>query len=164
MSSGAEQGPTSSVHDSARTTPRVAFWLGFAGLLPQALALTAVLAGNPEGRFTALALAYAYAALILSFLGGMWWGLAAQANGRAPMWVWFAAVAPSLIALASALPSATGEAWPGPSLALLGVALLGSLGVDYKLRSAGLCPAWWWRLRVPLSAGLGTMTLAIAWA
>jgi hypothetical protein len=140
--------------------PRLALWLGLAGLIPQILAFIAVAAGQPEGRFTALALAYAYAALILSFLGGMWWGLAAQARGPVPHWVWVAAVAPSLIALASAMPWAFGSRWPGPSLALLGVALLASLGVDYRLKAAGLCPAWWLTLRLPLSVGLGLLTMA----
>jgi hypothetical protein len=43
----------------------------------------------------------------------------------------------------------------------LGLALLGSLAVDYKLDAAGLCPDWWLRLRLPLSIGLGVLTLAI---
>ncbi len=143
--------------------PPLAQWLGYAGLLPQILALVAVAAGEPGGRFTALALSYAYAALILSFLGGLWWGLAAQARVPVPRWVWFAAVAPSLIALVSAVPWATGDAWPGPSMALLGLSLIGSLLVDYRLRAEGLCPSWWLRLRLPLSIGLGVLTLAIGY-
>ncbi|MEG3166130.1 DUF3429 domain-containing protein [Sphingomonas sp. PB2P19] len=146
-------------HRAAKVVPPLPLWLGLAGLIPQLLAFIGVAAGEPEGRFTALALAYAYAALILSFLGGMWWGLAAQARTAVPRWVWVAAVVPSLIALLSALPWAFGDRWPGPSLALLGLALLGSLGVDYRLRAAGLCPAWWLRLRLPLSIGLGLLTL-----
>jgi len=143
--------------------PPLARWLGYAGLLPQILAFIAVAAGDVGGRFTALALSYAYAALILSFLGGMWWGLAAQARRPVPRWVWFAAVAPSLIALLSAVPWATGDAWPGPSMGLLGLSLLWSLLVDYRLRSEGLCPSWWLRLRLPLSIGLGLLTLAIGY-
>ena len=69
-----------------QAVPPVARWLGYAGLLPQALAFVAVAAGEVGGRFTALALSYAYAALILSFLGGMWWGLAAQALVHARAW------------------------------------------------------------------------------
>lgn len=141
------------------TGPR---WLGLAGLLPQLLCLLALVGGNPEARYVALACAFAYAALILSFLGGLWWGLAA-AHGRAPAWVWIAAVVPSLVAFASAYPWMVGEDWPGPSLALLGAALIASLGVDWKLRAMGIAPVWWLWLRVPLSLGLGGMTLAIAW-
>jgi Protein of unknown function (DUF3429) len=138
-------------------------WLGWAGLLPQLWALTAILAGAPDSRFSAVALGYAYAALILSFLGGTWWGLAAQARPPVPRWVWFAAVAPSLVALGSAVPWAVGATWPGPSLGLLGIALIAALAVDYKLVGAGLCPAWWLGLRLPLSLGLGLLTLAIGY-
>jgi hypothetical protein len=135
--------------------------LGYAGLLPQAAALLALVSGDPERHFLALALGYAYAALILSFLGGLWWGLAAAARAPVPRWIWIAAVAPSLIALLSAVPWATGSAWPAPSLLLLGAALPGSLAVDRRLATAGLAPAWWMALRVPLSVGLGVLTLAI---
>ena len=58
--------------------------LGYAGILPQAIALLAVLKGGPAG-WSALALSYGYAALIFSFLGGVWWGL-----GLAEAVVWLA--------------------------------------------------------------------------
>lgn len=144
---------------SSPTWPR---WLGLAGLMPQLLAMFALIGGNPVARFVALACAFAYAALILSFLGGLWWGLAA-AHGRAPVWVWIAAVAPSLIAFSSAYPWMVGEPWPGPSLKVLGIVLIGSLGVDCKLQAMGIAPRWWLGLRTPLSLGLGGITLAIAW-
>ena len=53
--------------------PLIAF--GLAGLLPQVICLTLVLSGGPE-RWFALAAACFYAALILSFLGGVRWGIA----------------------------------------------------------------------------------------
>ena len=68
---------------------------------------------------------------------------------------------PSLFALASAVPWAVGEPWPGPSLILLGVALIAALGVDHLLARRGLVPAWWMRLRIPLSLGLGLLTLLL---
>ena len=147
---------------SSLNTPTWPRWLGLAGLLPQLLCLLALVGGNPEARYVALACAFAYAALILSFLGGLWWGLAA-AHGRVPNWVWIVAVVPSLVAFASAYPWMVGEDWPGPSLVLLGGALIASLGVDWRLRNLGVAPVWWLWLRVPLSVGLGGMTLAIAW-
>lgn len=145
----------------ARGAPGPAIWLGYAGLLPQAAAMAVLLSGNSEWHFTALALAYAYAALILSFLGGAWWGLAAQSVRTPATWVWIAAIAPSLIALATAIPWAIGEEWPRPSLGILGLSLLLSLGIDHRLRAAGLCPDWWMSLRAPLSIGLGLITLVI---
>lgn len=140
--------------------PRLPRLLGLAGLLPQIAALFVILERNAEWRFAALALAYAYAALILSFLGGLWWGLAARAE-RAPAWLWIAAVVPSLVALASFWPWAMGLPWPGPSLLGLGIALIAALGVDWQLVRAGLAPPWWLSLRMPLSIGLGGLTLAI---
>lgn len=141
--------------------PTIARLLGFAGLLPHIAVVLVLLERNNELRFFALAMGYAYAALILSFLGGIWWGFAARAE-RAPLWLWVAAVLPSLIALASFLPWATGEPWPGPSLIVIGVALIGSLGVDWQLHRLGLAPDWWLRLRLPLSLGLGTLSIAMA--
>ena len=82
--------------------PVIAGALGLAGLLPQGLVVAALVFGGPEVRFTALSLGYAYAALIVSFLGGAWWGLAAIGGSRTPRWAWIAAVLPSLLALATA--------------------------------------------------------------
>ena len=147
-----------------RDVPGLARLLGLSGLLPQAACLVALLFGPPEWREPALRIAAIYAALILSFLGGLWWGIAAGAPAaerrRALGWLWIAAVTPSLVALACFLPWAFGWRWPEPSLIMLGAALLISLGVDARLGS--LAPRWWMALRVPLSVGLGAMTIAIA--
>ncbi|MFN7128504.1 MAG: DUF3429 domain-containing protein [Brevundimonas sp.] len=140
--------------------PPFARALGFAGLLPQAAAVAVLIFGGPDVRFAALSLAYAYAALIFSFLGGVWWGLAAMGPGGAPRWVWIAAVLPSLLALATAWPWATGQTWPGPSLVVLGVFIAASLSVDLRLKAEGLTPQGWLALRAPLSIGLGLLTLA----
>jgi hypothetical protein len=120
-----------------------------------------ILSGDPALRFAAQAMAFAYAALIFSFLGGLWWGLAATSS-RAPSWLWIAAVLPSLIALASAIPWAVGGEWPGPSTGLLGLCIVASLLVDRRLVVMGLAPGGWMALRVPLSLGLGGLTLLIA--
>ncbi|MFX8235035.1 DUF3429 domain-containing protein, partial [Acinetobacter baumannii] len=93
---------------------------------------------------------FAYVALILSFLGGLWWGLAARAE-RAPAWLWVAAICPSLIAQAGFWPWAFGDPWPGPSFIGLGVALIAALAVDVVLVRQALAPRWWLALRVPLS-------------
>jgi hypothetical protein len=140
--------------------PRHARLLGFAGLLPQLIALGFVVSGNDRYTFAAQSLAFAYASLILSFLGGLWWGLAARAE-QPPRWIWLASVAPSLFALMCFLPWAFAGSWPGPSLIALAAALVVSLAVDTRLVRAALAPRWWLYLRVPLSVGLGIMTLAI---
>jgi len=139
--------------------PPLARILGFAGLLPQLAVAGLLLFGGTDVRFTALSVGYGYAALIFSFLGGVWWGLAAMGGTRTPPWVWIAAVAPSLLALATAWPWATGGTWPGPSLIVLGVAITASLLVDLRLKALGLTPDGWIALRAPLSIGLGLLTL-----
>ena len=139
--------------------PPFARLLGYAGMLPQAGVLASLVLGGPEIRFSALSLGFAYAALIFSFLGGVWWGLAAAAQTFVPRWIWAAAVLPSLLALATAWPWATGQTWPGPSLVVLGVLILSSALVDLKLRALGMTPPGWLSLRMPLSIGLGIMTL-----
>lgn len=139
--------------------PVFARLLGFAGLIPQGLVLMGLVLGGPDIRFAALSLGFAYAALIFSFLGGVWWGLAAAAPAPRPGWVWVAAVLPSLLALGSAWPWATGQTWPGPSLVILGMLIISSVLVDLKLASLGMTPSGWMSLRLPLSLGLGAMTL-----
>ena len=149
-----------------QSVPALPRWLGLAGLLPQITCVAVLYAGPAEWREAALAIAFAYAALILSFLGGMWWGIAAAAPAaqrrKALGWLWIAAVLPSLVALACFLPWALDWAWPEPSLVILGGALLVTLGVDAKL--GALAPRWWMALRVPLSTGLGLATIAAALA
>ncbi len=139
--------------------PSFARFLGFAGLLPQAFLLAALVLGGPDVRPAAMGLAFAYAALIYSFLGGVWWGLAAAAHAPVPRWIWAVAVLPSLFALGTAWPWVTGQAWIGPSLVVLGALIMSSVLVDLKLRSLGLTPEGWLPLRLPLSIGLGFTTL-----
>ena len=135
--------------------------LGYAGLLPQIAVVVALLLGDPEAHFSALALGYAYAALILSYVGGLWWGLAARAQ-QPPGWIWIASVLPSLIALATAWPWMVGLTWPRPSLIALGIALAATLAVDRRLDRMGIAPSGWMALRTPLSLGLAALTLVAA--
>jgi len=139
--------------------PRIAFILGFAGLAPQVWALLATF--READRYIGLAAGYFYAALIFSFLGGLWWGVAASRKD-APEWLYLAAVVPSLIAFATGIPWMTGSEWPGPSLGLLGLALLLAPLVDRRLIAVGLISVSLYRLRVALSLGLGGLTLMLA--
>jgi hypothetical protein len=129
-----------------------AFALGFAGLLPQAAAALLAGLGYSSGGMIALG----YGALILSFLGGMWWGFAMFLRLGQPLLVALAVVpslvAGAILALASVhLPIA---------LVVLGSAILLTLPVDRSLVARGIAPANWMRLRVPLSVGLGALTIA----
>lgn len=139
--------------------PRIAVILGIAGLAPQVLALAATF--TDAHRYTGLAAGYFYAALIFSFLGGLWWGVAAN-RAEAPEWLFVAAVVPSLVAFASGIPWMVGGTWPGPSLGYLGVGILGSAVVDRALFKRALIGRDLWHLRLGLSLGLGIATLLLA--
>lgn len=130
--------------------------LGYAGLIPQAVAFMAVLKGGEAG-WSALALSFGYAALIFSFLGGIWWGVGLTAP-RPPRWIFLVAVLPSLIALALWFPWMVGWTWPGPEMLALGPLIALSPLVD---RAIGGMPAGWMALRWRLSLGLGGLTLGI---
>ena len=146
-----------------RPLPKAAFVAGYAGLLPQVIAAVMVLSGM-EYRWTGLAAAYGYAAFILSFLGGMWWGLAVTTrnNDVSANGIFALAVAPSLLSLATYLPWIWGWEWPGPSLAWLGIFLMLSPLADRWLSSRCALPPGWMKLRWHLSIGLGGITLFLA--
>jgi len=123
---------------------RDALRLGYAGLLPFLAGAGLVWLVRPEVHpYVALALS-GYAAVILSFLGGIHWGLAMREPAPPLPWlVW--GVVPSLVAwLAMLMPASAG-------LVVFGLALLGCYAVDRRLYPAqGV--AHWLTLRFRLSA------------
>lgn len=141
---------------SVQTLTPAARWLGYAGLLPQLIAVGLVWQGG-ELSYVALAGGFAYAAMIFSFLGGVWWGQS-QAAGNANAAAYVVAVLPSLLALALFLPWTFGWEWPGPALLYLGVLITISPLVD---RWLGLAGREFMRLRWHLSLGLGAATIAL---
>jgi hypothetical protein len=146
-----------------RTLDPAAKWAGYAGLLPQIAAALLVLAGG-EWRWTGLALAYGYAILIFSFLGGIWWGfgLVARKPDVAAGRIFAMAVLPSLIALASYMPWIFGFEWPGPSMAWIGIFIMLSPVVDRWLAARCILPDGWLAMRWRLSLGLGGLTFGLA--
>lgn len=144
------------MNEAGRELPKTLIVLGYAGLAPQALALLIIVSGS-DWRWVAAACAFAYAALIFSFLGGVWWGGAMRAHERRA-WPFVAAVLPSLIALALYFPWTIGWDWPAPALMALGLMLAASPLVD---RALGYGPPSWLRLRRNLSFGLGLLTFLV---
>jgi hypothetical protein len=141
--------------------PWLPFGLGFAGLIPfwgLSLAHGADVKFGPELTHSAIATALAtYAATILSFLGGIRWGLAIKtANQTLAARDYSVSVLPQLLGWAAlSLP----DPWRLVALALLLVALG---GVDHDLVARGLAPAWFGRLRLILSVGAGAALLLAA--
>lgn len=147
---------------------RTAYLLGFAGLLPQVGAVLLLLRDGPARRSFSAAgglLALGYGAAILSFLGGIWWGFALKRrSGQSGLAM--VSVLPSLAAAAVgcwagilSMASQGGGNWMRTPLLALGVAILFTLLVDRRLAATGEAPAGWMRLRVPLSLGLGGLTI-----
>ena len=140
------------------TVPLPALLLGFAGLIPPA-GLTAV-ALLDLGLFAPSTPGFVltYAAVILSFLGGTWWGFVSRSN-RPGLGLLGISVLPALAGWAAIF-----SFQPPAALFALAGALLATLIMDALLVQRRLAPAWWMTLRVPLSLGLATCCALSGWA
>ena len=130
---------------SARAPSTAALGLGYAGLLPFIGAALWLLAGPAEQQALAARVLAAYAATIVSFLGGIHWGLAfaAPEGPSSARLAW--GVVPSLLAWpALLLPPAAG-------LALLAATLVLCYAVDHRAYPR-LGLAAWLPMRRTLSA------------
>lgn len=136
--------------------------LGLSGVLPQVICLGAVLveAGSPGANVPA-AMGLAYAALILSFLGGLWW-MAALQRGVTASAPYILAVLPSLLGWVALFPLALGLDAVSSALGFVGVLLLLSPLIDLYLGRSIPLPPGWVRLRMMMAGGLGLLTLALA--
>lgn len=145
------------VSGRAELPPRAALVLGAAGLLPSVIALGVLLLAGPAHRDLAFRAAGTYGAVILSFLGGAWWGIAARGGHPRDLPLWLGL---------SVLPALA--AWPvlvflSPlSLAVLSALFLATLAVDRVLTRRFVAPEWWLSLRVPLSLCMAGLHMMIA--
>lgn len=142
------------------SSPRLLiFSLAYAGLVPFALLAAAVwLSPAPAAGVAALALT-AYGATIVSFLGGIHWGLGFQMGDAAPRLHFFWGVTTPLLAWAALLL----PAWAG--LVLLAALLLACLAVDRSSYPATGLARWLpLRFRLTVVAVLSCLTGALgAW-
>ena len=122
--------------------PKPAFWLGYAGLIPFFIA---ALLFHTSGSASYGAALIGYGAVILSFLGGVRWGLAiVDSSSKSLLLPLFYSILPSLIGwIALFLPSQMG-------FILLSCGFFATLLADMKLKNS---PTWYARLRIPLSLG-----------
>jgi hypothetical protein len=129
--------------------PRDAALLGFAGLIPFfGLSLAAIALGGETGTLALRGLVL-YGAAILSFMGGCRWGFAAAGLGDGPV------LKPLAISVLPAL-WAWAAVWLLPATLASGLLALGFGALylnDTKATRSGGAPAWWARLRLPLSVG-----------
>ena len=130
--------------------------LGYAGLFPQ-IAAVATCFFSAESDVGPM-FAFAYAALILSFLGGIWWGFAMRATQRQGH-IATLAVLPSLFGTGVILLSIAHVLPLGLALVLMGSAVITTLLIDRRLVDTAHAPTGWMTLRIPLSVGLGGLTI-----
>lgn len=137
---------------------RMAIWLGGLGLIPFFALMQAVILLEPgPNRVLAVQAHLAYGATILAFLGGVHWGLVVRKDApgtpREVMRL-VLSVLPQLVAFgALLLPFRQG-------LAVVALALLAVLVLDFVARREGEMPDWFYRLRMTLSA-VAAITLAV---
>lgn len=124
--------------------------LGLAGLIPFALCTAAVWTPSPMMQFEGLRLLLGYAAVILTFLGGVHWGKALAGEHEGDLnWTrlgW--SVAPSLIAWAALRMS------PGFALIVFIAAFAIAFLVDRHAVRTGFLPEWYLPLRKVLTLGV----------
>lgn len=142
--------------------PRPAIWLTASGYLPFAAATLAIWLLPLEWRDLAHIAALGYGAVILSFLGGILWGLAiaepssaaADTGRRRGLWLCISVV-PSLIGWVAIIIAGSAGLW------LLTLAVAAMPAVDLAARRSQLAPSWYLRLRLPVSVAV-TLTLGLA--
>jgi hypothetical protein len=147
-----------------RPKTRCAWWLSIAGLIPFAALFLCLLIGTPEA-FTENQAAFAllvYAATILSFLGGIQWGIAVKLTGDARLAarIFCFSIMPSLTGWCSVLLTAEqGGLW------ITAIALVAILAVDRLLFQLEMIPEWFFimRKRISLSAASLTALAALAY-
>lgn len=133
---------------------RLAQVLTHAGILPPWLALALHLTVGPTGAGAA---ALAYAALIVSFVGGVHWGLFMRPAAPVPINLLLTSNAAALAAWVALLLAT----WSIPVAALCLVLLLALLlAVDRALLAAGVIEPWFWSIRRNASIGLGAALIA----
>ncbi len=133
--------------------PRSASIPGLAGLIPFVWSLATVLSPDladlGQGwfgpRFIGPYVGLNYGTIILAFMSGMLWGLAARAEGRVAALGYALSVIPALWAFffVGGGPEAA-TLWLAAGFSLL-------LALDWLFWFHGFAPPWWMRLRVPLT-------------
>lgn len=136
--------------------PVAGAWLGYLGLVPFAVALAGMLLGDAGARSYFAHQFIAYAAVILSFVGAVHWGVALSGTRRRPALRMAVSVLPALLAWAALLlPSAAG-AW------LLLAGFLGVRAWEFTGRGRSGLPEWYLVLRTRLTGIVALFLIVFA--
>jgi hypothetical protein len=126
---------------SGTAAPKAARLLGWGGVLPFVALAFASLAAAPE----AAPLLLGYGAIILGFMGAVWWGVAMAQGGSEPR-LYAISVLPALAAFAALLAPLRIGLW------LLAAGFAALLLFDLAQVRRGAAPSWYGALRVKLTA------------
>ena len=141
--------------NESKGIPQTALLLGWLGVLPFAFFSVASLTGAVVDPDSAQNVLFFYGALILSFMGGVQWGLAAVQSGTEDE---DAAKAAGVRFAVSVLPALAAFAlWAmSISLALVGlaVAFTALLAYDLKTVREGIAPEWYGPMRIQISGAV----------
>lgn len=140
----------------ADSIPRPALVLGIFGLLPFMASAMTLQVGAEEFHDLAYKALVGYSVAILSFMGGIHWGLAMGSPDQSQWLRYGASVAPALLAWAALLSPPAVQL---PALAA-GFSLL--LAFDLSTVRRGTTPAWYRQLRWPLTV-IVVICLFAAW-
>ena len=137
---------TQNFHQQTQTVvPRVAKTLGYDGLIPFAVLSTGLWTAPPQYFNQINQALITYAAVILSFMGAVHWGMAIDLANKAQKIRLSLSVTPALIGwLALLLPVNYGYALVIMSFSLLCI-------VDSLLAKQHATPLWYPSLRIPLT-------------
>ncbi len=138
-------------HAAPDATTRLAWTLASAGVLPFLAGLADLVLG--DGAWTAYV--QVYAAVIASFICGIHWGAALLGKEARPVMLLIASNVAALLAWVAALaPASTG-------FFIFAALFLGLAWIDGQLHRSGAWPAWFWLLRLTISAIVATICLLI---
>ena len=128
--------------------PPVVAWLGYGGVAPLALLGLAAMIPGPSAMAFCRVL-FAYAAVILSFVGALHWGFAMTLPGvdetrRNGLFIW--SVVPALLGWIALLLA------PVPAAAVLVLGFIAHYRMDRRLTREVTLPPWYLPLRLRLTA------------
>ena len=139
---------------ATKELPGAAMLWGWAGVIPFAFLAGASVLAEPGWAALALGKLAIYGAIILTFMGGVHWGLAI-AGSRPGLQLFTTGIIPSLIAVCSILVPVK------PAIAILIAGFLLLLANDLWLVRQSFFPHWYGRLRTQLTSSV-IILLALA--
>ena len=141
---------------SAKAPPPLTLAWGWAGVVPFTLLCWASLQSDPGLSGVAATTLVPYGAIILTFMGGIHWGLAIDRVEHAGK-LFNTGILPSLFAVAAiVLPYKI-------ALFVLVLGFIGLLVFDLRLVHLNIAPAWYGRLRQQLTAVVVACLVVAGW-